>query len=316
MVHKEKLPLILAIFYAVGISTLLFAWFTIYWATILIIPLTSLLSLIFFWKYKQGKTFKAYHEEHPSSALFFSLALFCLAFTIRAPSVLLFGVSLEKTAIFLLSYMIVLANGWSPRSFGFTLRGWENQIVVGVIFFVLLSFVFQLNVWFGVILFGWKLKLRIQEFFIWLPFYLSVGLGEEAFFRGYIQTRMHVFGRKTAIFLASFLLFGVWHFIWHVVPLSMWRILIRTVVTGAIGMIMAIVYEHTGSLLGVIVTHGLWDTWVTNSTIEAGGGLQGVDGGIFLVSLILYGILLKFGGQLAKKLGGSSDATNSPVGDP
>lgn len=304
MVEKEKMTLILAIFYAVGITTLILGWLTIYWATILVIPLTSLLSLIFFWKYQQGKTFKAHHEDRPSSALFFSLALFCLAFTVRIPSVLFFDVPLEKTAILLLSYMMVLANGWSPRSFGFTLRQWEKQIIVGVIFFVLLSLVFQLNVWFGVILLGWKIKVSFQEFFIWFPFYLSVGLGEEGLFRGYIQTRMRVFGRKTAIFLASFLLFGVWHFIWHVDPLSMWGILIRTVVTGAFGLIMAIVYEHTGSLLGVIVTHGLWDTWVTTSTIEAGGGLQGRHGGVLLLSLILYGILLKFGGQLAKKLGG------------
>jgi membrane protease YdiL (CAAX protease family) len=106
---------------------------------------------------------------------------------------------------------------------------------------------------------------------------IAVGLSEELMFRGYLYGNMKKFDKKLArkkqtikyIFISS-LIFGLFHVPWYfeysetmfitLPPENVWPMIGRILSTGAFGVIMCIIYEHTDSLLIPIILHGLYNT--------------------------------------------------------
>lgn len=141
------------------------------------------------------------------------------------------------------------------------LAAWIFAVVAAVLYvFPLLAFLhFDPEPWHG--------------FLKYAGFVLAVAVGEEVFFRGYMQSRLNgVFGRPWRVWGVSFgaglvvasLVFGVlhglntvdyfhghFHFAWG------WAAL--TVVTG---MLFGVIREATESVWPAVVVHGLLDVWV------------------------------------------------------
>lgn len=302
----ERFGIVLGVFYLIGISTLFLASFIPLWTQMVFVPFTSLVVILFFWRYQQGKQFRMpqFGEWSGKQALSLSILLFLITLTIRFPSVLLYGIPLEKTVLFLLAYlMIIVVEGWSPQFFGFTLVNWKRQLLLSFALFCISLFVFGTSLWMGVLFLGWRFHFYPLTFFSSLPFMLTVGLGEEALFRGYMQTKVKTIGRKKAIFLVSFLLFGLWHVVWHVTPLHLGALIFRVLMTGAIGVMFGIVYDHTESLLGIIIAHGVWDAWATSSRVSGVSGTTSFTLLTGILMIVFYALFLPFIGRISEKIG-------------
>ncbi len=160
---------------------------------------------------------------------------------------------------------------------------------------------------------------------------IAVGISEEFMFRGYLygncrrsdpnRGKIHVYGWMV---LAS-LIFGLFHVPWYVsyspetfftiLPANIMPMIERVLSTGAFGLVMCLIFEHTQSLTITVVLHGLWNTLGA----FLGSALIAVDLGIldtitwdqiaifalavigpFIVCLVLF---LKMPRFLARRLG-------------
>jgi len=89
----------------------------------------------------------------------------------------------------------------------------------------------------------------------------SVGIGEEGLFRGFMQSLLQKFySVRFAIFVQS-LLFGVWHFVWHVSPLDVFGMLMHILSSFVIGVLFGYFYSIAENLTPLILVHGLVDSF-------------------------------------------------------
>lgn len=79
----------------------------------------------------------------------------------------------------------------------------------------------------------------------------AAGIGEEALFRGGLQTFASDHLPAAAAILLSAALFAALH------PISVGIV----AMVFAIGLLFGIIYEVTGSLLGVMLAHAAYDVW-------------------------------------------------------
>ena len=89
----------------------------------------------------------------------------------------------------------------------------------------------------------------------------SVGIGEEGLFRGFMQSLLQKFySVRFAIFVQS-LLFGVWHFVWHISPLDVFGMLMHILSSFVIGVLFGYFYSIAENLTPLILVHGLIDSF-------------------------------------------------------
>lgn len=95
-----------------------------------------------------------------------------------------------------------------------------------------------------------------------LYFYLFVALGEELFFRGYVQTRLNAVFERTFVWLGirwgwglviASMLFGLWHLGWPM-GAPAWPHVLWTVFAG---LLLGAVREKSGSVVASAVLHGI-----------------------------------------------------------
>ncbi len=202
------------------------------------------------------------------SIVFWALTLFFLALVVRIPSVLLFGAPYEKTPlVYLVVLFIVVLMRGKLFSFGFQTAHFSRALLAGAIYYILLGL--SPLILMGAAFYVLEGKLLISGFnplvFLFtMPFMtLCVGISEEGLFRGYMQTRLsRVYSRRKAVFFQA-LLFGIWHFIWHVAPLDWFGMINHVGNTFVWGLLVGYFYMVTSNLTPIVLAHGL-----TNSVLE------------------------------------------------
>jgi len=98
-------------------------------------------------------------------------------------------------------------------------------------------------------------------FLLAMPFMtLCVGISEEGFFRGYMQTHFQkLYSPATAILIQA-VFFGVWHFVWNLNPFDPFGMAMYVATTFFIGLIFGYFYSKARNLVPLILTHGLWNS--------------------------------------------------------
>ncbi len=200
-----------------------------------------------------------------SKGPFWVFTLFTLALSVRIPSALLFNAPYEKTPlIYLVVLTIILIEKTHVSTFGFITDSFHRSVLHGLAFYAISG---------GLILLTYNCLLSmlisqvsiesydVTSFLSAMPFMiLCVGISEEGFFRGYIQTYLEKFYTpKKAIFTQA-VLFGGWHFIWNLSPfrpLEMSQYILTTFLTG---LLFGYFYYKTRNLVPLIVAHGLWNS--------------------------------------------------------
>jgi membrane protease YdiL (CAAX protease family) len=101
---------------------------------------------------------------------------------------------------------------------------------------------------------------------------LCVGISEEGFFRGYVQTHLERIGTLKQAILAQAMLFGAWHFVWHLSPLDFVGMGQHVAETFFIGLLFGYFYSKSKNLVPLILAHGLLDSvpygLITNHNAE------------------------------------------------
>ncbi len=136
---------------------------------------------------------------------------------------------------------------------------------------------------------GFLVAMRFQTF--------AVGVSEEGFFRGYIQTTMMgVTGVRGAIFYQG-ALFGVWHFVWHLNPLDIGGMVVHVVGAFLFGVFAGAFYKYTRNIAGLAFSHGLTNSVELATRLDFTGvrlsiiTVEGISAGLILLSgvvLILF----------------------------
>jgi membrane protease YdiL (CAAX protease family) len=204
--------------------------------------------------------------------VFWIFTLFTLALSIRIPSILLFNQPYEKTAlIYLLVLTVLLVERTNPSVIGFKTQNLGRALLYGVAFFATLAgltLVFTYT-----LIFAFTGKMPVQSFdyalaLMTLPFMtLCVGISEEGFFRGYVQTHLEKFFTPNQANLTQAILFGGWHFAWYLWPFDSSGMSYHVMTTFFIGILFGYFYSKTRNLIPLILAHGLWDS-VPPSIIE------------------------------------------------
>jgi membrane protease YdiL (CAAX protease family) len=193
------------------------------------------------------------------------LLLFSLAMVVRIPFVLSLGMSFEKTPIiYLLVLVIVLIKKSNLRSFGFRTENFGFSLLIGFIYYLAYGFfMFSSLLIFGYLVTGHLVIVGYDLIspLLVLPFMtFCVGVSEEALFRGFMQTRLaEIYSGKQALFVQAFL-FGIWHFVWHIMPFDPIGMTIHISSTFALGLVFGYFFELSGNLIPLILAHGLVDT--------------------------------------------------------
>jgi len=237
-----------------------------------IVPIPETLSLlllipIYVWyrcsakKTSSGKNI----GKDKSKALFWVFILFTLALSVRIPSALLFNMPYEKTPlIYLIVLTIILVEKTNVSVFGFTTVNFCRSVLHGLVFYAVSG---------GLILITYNCLLStfisqasiegydVASFLSAMPFMiLCVGISEEGFFRGYVQTSLEKFYTPKKAILTQAILFGGWHFIWNLSPfkpLEMSQYILTTFFTG---LLFGYFYQRTRNLVPLVVAHGLWNS--------------------------------------------------------
>ncbi len=190
------------------------------------------------------------------------VGLYVLAMSVRIPAVAFLGFPLEKTPlIYLVVLTLLLVERRPIFSHGFSRAQLRNQLGLGLfllfanLLLPVLVIVAVVAVLYGAnILAGYS----IVAVFLALPFQVfAVGISEEGFFRGYMQTKLsQVTGVWRAIlFQAS--LFGVWHFVWHINPLDLIGMVFHVASTFVFGILTGTYFRYSNSIAGLVLFHGL-----------------------------------------------------------
>ncbi|MFQ6065561.1 MAG: CPBP family intramembrane glutamic endopeptidase [Candidatus Bathyarchaeia archaeon] len=227
-----------------------------------------LLIPLYMWyrRYRQHtKLSQQIHKRGKGTIIFVILFLFTLAMVIRIPSVLLLNMAYEKTpVIFLVVLTIVLLEEKDPSIFGFKTERFGRALLLGLVYYLL--FEFSSGLVLGVLAYASTGQIKIigfnpMPFLLTMPFMtLCVGISEEGLFRGYMQTCLsEVFSRRKAILIQAFL-FGLWHFVWHVLPFNPFGMLAHITSTFMFGLLFGYFYSESNNLTPLVLTHGLVDS--------------------------------------------------------
>jgi membrane protease YdiL (CAAX protease family) len=199
-----------------------------------------------------------------SEVIFWVFALFFLAMFVRLPSVVVFGVPLEKTpVIFLTISTIIVVEKTSPTAFGFTLRKPGKSLLYGVSFFLTMNILATVISY--LFIYGFTNRMAFETFnptssLLVLPFMiLCVGISEEGLFRGYIQNHLEKAFTVTDAIIVQAILFGAWHFVWDLSPFNPFDMAQRVLTTFLVGLLFGYFYSKTRSLTPLVLAHGLWD---------------------------------------------------------
>jgi len=232
--------------------------------------LLSVLFLIPLWiwhrqRLQKSLLSKQIQDEPKRTILFWILALFFLALVVRIPSVLLFGMAYEKTPlVYLVVLFIVVLMKNDVSIFGFRTDSFGRALLLGLVYYVLLGLL-------PYILMGAAFYVlegqMLAEGFNMVPFVFAmpfmtfcVGISEEGLFRGYMQTRLsRVYSNRKAVFLQA-LLFGLWHFVWHVSPVDLTGMLVHVGSTFIVGLLFGCFFRVAANLTPLVLTHGLIDS--------------------------------------------------------
>lgn len=196
----------------------------------------------------------------------FTLLIFLLASIFRIPSIVLLDFPLEKAAIFFLATSVLITLGFSGKKIGVSTENFVYQLVFGLALGLLFPsiyylFVFLIGGFFG----SWYMYFDVYIFVLWLPFYLSVGLGEEGLFRALIERLTIIASNnyKKGLIWASFL-FGIWHVYWYITNFNILAMIAHVVFAFLFGLLLGIIYEKLNSLIVVATIHGLWDAFAAS----------------------------------------------------
>jgi len=181
------------------------------------------------------------------------------------PSVLLFGNPYEKTPlIYLIVLTVLLVKKESLGLYCFKVGRFGRALLVGLAYYLVydLSGFLVLNAmsfaYAGQLFF---VSYDIVPFLLVFPFMtFCVGISEEGLFRGFMQTRLYmVYDWKKAVYIQA-VLFGLWHFVWHISPLDLGGMAMHCFSTFLIGLVFGYFYHISRSLTPLILTHGLIDS--------------------------------------------------------
>jgi membrane protease YdiL (CAAX protease family) len=209
--------------------------------------------------------------------LFRIFLLFTLAMIVRLPSVLAFSMPYEKTPlIFLLILAIVYVEEANLSAFGFKTKEMGKSLLHGLMVFVLLGVLVTTTFYYLLYLLTQQIPIEstsVVPVLLTLPFMtLCVGISEEGFFRGYVQTHLERIGTLKQAILAQAMLFGAWHFVWHLSPLDFVGMGQHVAETFFIGLLFGYFYSKSKNLVPLILAHGLLDSvpygLITNHSAE------------------------------------------------
>jgi membrane protease YdiL (CAAX protease family) len=197
--------------------------------------------------------------------LFWIFTLFILALLVRIPSALLFGMPYEKTPlIYLTVFTIIIIEKTDISAFGFRTQNIDKAIFRGVVFYAILGGSTLLTDYLLIYAFTNQTPFQsyaIAAFLFAMPFHtLCVGISEEGFFRGYIQTHLEKFYGTNKAILIQAVLFGIWHFVWDLNPFNPLGMIQYVAITFSIGLPFGYLYSKTRNLASVVIAHGLWNS--------------------------------------------------------
>jgi membrane protease YdiL (CAAX protease family) len=194
-----------------------------------------------------------------------TIILFSLAMVVRVPFVLLMGMSFEKTpVIYLLALTVILIKKANLGSFGFKTRQLGLSLLTGLTYYLVFAFFMFAFLLVSVYLSTGHLLIVGYEplppmlVFPFMTF--CVGVSEEGLFRGFIQTRLSLAYSKKQALWAQALLFGIWHFVWHIAPFDPIGMIIHVSSSLVFGLVFGRFFEFSGNLAPLILAHGLVDT--------------------------------------------------------
>jgi membrane protease YdiL (CAAX protease family) len=204
--------------------------------------------------------------------------LFFLAMCVRLPSILLFGNVYEKTPlIFLIVLIILLVMKESLGLYGFRTERFGRALLIGLVYYLVydLTGFFVLNAM-TVASTGQLFYVNYDPvpFLLVFPFMaFCVGISEEGLFRGFMQTRLStVYDWKNAVYIQA-LLFGFWHFVWHISPFDFVGMILHISSTFFFGLVFGYFYHISRNLTPLILAHGLVDSvpygFVQNQNLTA-----------------------------------------------
>jgi membrane protease YdiL (CAAX protease family) len=183
---------------------------------------------------------------------------------VRVPLVLILGMSYEKTAvIYLLVLFAPLVRGLSLGSLGFKGNRILRSLLIGVAYYVLYALAMFGTFFISVYALSGQLVVLNYDpipALIVFPFMtFCVGVSEEGLFRGFMQTRLEkIFSERRALLIQA-VLFGLWHFVWHISPLNYLGMFTHVLTTFIFGLIFGQFYRISRSLAPLILAHGLVD---------------------------------------------------------
>jgi len=214
---------------------------------------------------EKEKLSKQVDGRNKGAILFWIFTLFILALFVRIPSALLFGMPYEKTPlIFLTVFTIIVIEKTDVSAFGFKTQNIGKALFHGLIFYAILGGLTLLTDYLLVYVFTKQTLVQSYAFPLFLlamPFHtFCVGVSEEGFFRGYVQTHLEKFySAKRAIFIQA-VLFGIWHFVWNLNPFNPWGMAQYIAISFLVGLPFGYFYSKARNLASVIIVHGLWNS--------------------------------------------------------
>jgi membrane protease YdiL (CAAX protease family) len=214
---------------------------------------------------EKEKLSKQVDGRNKGTILFWIFTLFILALFVRIPSALLFGMPYEKTPlIYLTVFTIIAIEKTDISAFGFRTQNIGKAIFHGLIFYAILGGSALLTNYLLIYAFTNQTPVQsyvVAVFILAIPFHtLCVGVSEEGFFRGYVQTHLEKFYGTNKAILIQAVLFGIWHFVWDLNPFNPWGMVQYVAITFFIGLPFGYFYTKTRNLASVVIAHGLWNS--------------------------------------------------------
>jgi len=263
-----------------------------------------LLVPLFLWYMRIRRMLSSEDEAEENVVWVEIFALFLLAMAVRIPFVLVMGMAFEKTAVI---YLVVLTVALVKRNnlgvLGFRTEHFTRSLLIGLAYYLVFG-IALFATFFGLIYaFTGHLVVSGYDLFPSLfvfPFMtFCVGVSEEGLFRGFIQTRLAKFYSERKALLVQALLFGVWHFIWHVSPFDSIGMLLHVSSTFVFGLVFGQFYRKSRNLIPLILAHGLVDTIgygaTFNPELEMTDPLvQGIQALSFITGIIILALCTKF----------------------
>ena len=265
--NMEKIALLLTIYIAISSTVLVSA--EISKTDVAPVALSFLLlSIIYLW-YRFYLNKERLSEEVSitvRNVWILVLSLFLLSMAVRIPSVLLYGQPYEKIVMIYLTILtITLILNCKLSVFGFKSEKFGKALTVGLIYYLIFEFSTRIVQFASAFFLTGQFCLVGYDpwpFLMTFPFMtFCVGISEEGLFRGFMQSLLQKFySVRFAIFVQS-LLFGVWHFVWHISPLDLFGMLMHILSSFVIGVLFGYFYSIAENLTPLILVHGLIDSF-------------------------------------------------------